>query len=68
MELIPIDEIHRRAKSAGLSIKALCERAEVPRATWQVWRTKCPITLAAYTRIIEVLEKAEAEARAEPGA
>lgn len=68
MELIPIDEIHRRAKRAGLTIKALCEQADVPRATWQVWRTKCPLTLVSYTRIIEVLEKAESEACAGDGA
>lgn len=65
MELISIDEIHRRAKTAGLSIRTLCKRAGVPRSTWEGWRSEPPITLTSYTRIVAILEKAEAEVRAQ---
>lgn len=60
MELFTADDIRARAKAVGLSIRALCQLANVPRSTFEGWDKKYQPNMAGYRRVVEALERAEA--------
>lgn len=48
-----------RARSAGLTIPQLCDRAKINRSTWQRWKAgKVGPTVTTWERVKQVLEDA----------
>lgn len=52
--------IEARAAKAGLTMAAICRRADVANSTWTRWKQGKGVSLAVYYRILSAVEKAEA--------
>lgn len=58
--LDPPEAIEARAAKAGLTMAAICRRADVANSTWTRWKQGKGVSLAVYYRILSAVEKAEA--------
>jgi predicted transcriptional regulator len=53
------EEIERRVKSAGLSMREACKRADVHQSTWSRWKSGKGATVGALQRLVDVVVAAE---------
>ena len=58
-----VDDIYRRAESAGVSVTALCRGAETARATPDRWRKRLPKTVTLVDDLEAELAKIEGNAQ-----
>lgn len=54
--------IYQRGKAAGLSVSAICDLADVARATPDRWRARTPLTVALVDKMEAVVADAERHA------